>query len=247
MKKLIWVFIIGIIASNVSAQANEPGSGNALDFDGTSNYVGFGDVYNNLTLPFTLEGWVFVENLTSHLGIFASDQSQPGTPANYAGVWARVNSNGTFHVSYGDGTGAGAGSRRTWTSTTTVPVGAWVHFACVVESPTQAFIYFNGVSVTTNNSGSGGVMAHNANEMMVGLRTNHLGIPNYFDGQIDEVRLWDVARTQAQIRTSMCNKLTGIEPGLIGYWRMDEGGNGTCGGGTDVCDASGTGINGTLQ
>src|SRR5439155_12534694 len=46
-------------------------------------------------------------------------------------------------------------------------------------------------------------------------------------GQLDEVRLWSVARSQAQIQATMNTVLTGSEPGLAAYWRLDEGGGGT--------------------
>ena len=42
-------------------------------------------------------------------------------------------------------------------------------------------------------------------------------------GQLDEVRLWKVARTQEQIQTAMTGELTGAETGLVGYWPLDEG------------------------
>jgi hypothetical protein len=62
-----------------------------------------------------------------------------------------------------------------------------------------------------------------------------------FDGKIDEVRIWNVARTQTQIQGYMNQSLSGNEPGLIGYWRFDEGT------GTTVIDASGQGNNGTIS
>jgi len=43
-----------------------------------------------------------------------------------------------------------------------------------------------------------------------------------FQGQIDEVRLWNRARSQDEIQRSMNYRLVGNEPGLIGYWRFDE-------------------------
>ncbi len=48
-------------------------------------------------------------------------------------------------------------------------------------------------------------------------------ITQHCDAQIDEVRIWNVARTQAQIRDNMCRQLTGAETGLVSYWNMNEG------------------------
>ena len=61
-----------------------------------------------------------------------------------------------------------------------------------------------------------------------------------YTGQIDEVRIWNYARTQTEIRRDMCRRLTGTESGLVGYWRFDE-----CGGNT-AFDSSGNGNDGTL-
>jgi hypothetical protein len=53
------------------------------------------------------------------------------------------------------------------------------------------------------------------------------------NGAIDEVRIWSIARSQADIQSTMNTTLTGSEPGLVGYWKLDVmedlgvGGDGT--------------------
>jgi hypothetical protein len=44
-----------------------------------------------------------------------------------------------------------------------------------------------------------------------------------FFGDLDEVRVWDVARTQAEIQAAMGARPSGSDPGLVGYWRLDDG------------------------
>ncbi len=44
-----------------------------------------------------------------------------------------------------------------------------------------------------------------------------------YAGCIDEVRVWNVARTQAEIQASLNQRLNGDEPGLSGYWPFEEG------------------------
>jgi V8-like Glu-specific endopeptidase len=46
----------------------------------------------------------------------------------------------------------------------------------------------------------------------------------YYDIAIAEVRLWKIARTQDQIKANMSRRLTDIESDLVGYWRLDDGG-----------------------
>ena len=61
------------------------------------------------------------------------------------------------------------------------------------------------------------------------------GITGYYTGEIDEVSLWNVALYPSQIQTYMNRSLTGFEPNLVAYWRLDEGA------GTTINDTSGNG------
>jgi len=63
---------------------------------------------------------------------------------------------------------------------------------------------------------------------------------DFFGGRIDEVRIWNVARTQMEIRADMYRGLVGDESGLAAYWPFDEGS------GVQVFDQSINGRNGSL-
>lgn len=45
---------------------------------------------------------------------------------------------------------------------------------------------------------------------------------SYMDGDIDEIRIWPIARTQAQIRDTKDRELLGTE-GQTAYWKLNEG------------------------
>ena len=45
----------------------------------------------------------------------------------------------------------------------------------------------------------------------------------YYQGLMDDVRFWNVVRTQAEVQAAMGATLTGSETGLVAYWPMDEG------------------------
>jgi len=50
------------------------------------------------------------------------------------------------------------------------------------------------------------------------------GLTSQYNGGLDEIRLWNVARTPAQIQSSMAAELVGTEADLRTYWKLNEGG-----------------------
>ena len=48
------------------------------------------------------------------------------------------------------------------------------------------------------------------------------GFPYYLTGQMDEVRVWNYARSEQEIGSTMWQSLTGQEAGLVGYWSFEE-------------------------
>ena len=58
------------------------------------------------------------------------------------------------------------------------------------------------------------------NDFRIGARETQ---DHHFDGLIDEVRLGNIVRTEAEIRATMDTSLQGNEPGLAGYWNFDDG------------------------
>ncbi len=48
-------------------------------------------------------------------------------------------------------------------------------------------------------------------------------IDHAFRGDLDEIRLWDIVRSAAEIQSDSWRSLRGDEPGLVAYWSMNEG------------------------
>ena len=46
----------------------------------------------------------------------------------------------------------------------------------------------------------------------------------YFQGLMDEVRIWNHVRTPTQLLEGLHHKLRGDETGLVGYWSLDDAG-----------------------
>jgi hypothetical protein len=76
----------------------------------------------------------------------------------------------------------------------------------------------------------------NATVLSIGTTVDFAG-PTGWQGKIDEMRVWNVFRTEAQILANMNVMLKGNEPGLIAYYKFDEGT------GTTIADSTGTTAN----
>jgi hypothetical protein len=86
-------------------------------------------------------------------------------------------------------------------------------------------IYIDGVLSAQNNITLTIGNANNSN-LLIGESPGFPG--RVFNGKIDEVRVWNVARAQTQIQSTMNTILTeeyysSPYSGLVGYWRLDEG------------------------
>ncbi len=57
----------------------------------------------------------------------------------------------------------------------------------------------------------------------VSLARERSTIPKFYSGLMDDVRIWNVARTASEIAANMNVELTGGEAGLVAYWKLDEG------------------------
>ncbi|HSH10028.1 MAG TPA: Ig-like domain-containing protein, partial [Oceanipulchritudo sp.] len=93
--------------------------------------------------------------------------------------------------------------------------GEWHHAAGVWENGTVS-IYVDGELVGTKPEGliatvSGGSIGSNQ------------GINAFFGGEMTEVRMWNVARTEEELLRDMHRRLDGTEPGLVSYYPMQEG------------------------
>jgi hypothetical protein len=113
------------------------------------------------------------------------------------------------------------GSGPTSYSNTTIPTGEWHHCA-VTWDGTNIRYYLDGQS----DGSTVFTYAPTLNLTLTGaahLGAMHYpgGVGDYFDGLTDEVRVWDVARTQSEIGGNMYNFDLQPSSSLVAYWKLD--------------------------
>jgi len=103
-------------------------------------------------------------------------------------------------------------------STTSLTPGVWTHVAVTRRaSDGLAKIYINGVEEVSGNM----VTTPSATSYpmtIAGSVTMHKKL----NGQMDEVRIWNDVRTQAEITANMNTELTGSEANLVAYYKFNE-------------------------
>jgi hypothetical protein len=250
MKKSTLLFILFIFLAVQLTKAQAPsdtiGAGRDLQFDGyNGNYVDLGaNTYNTLEFPFTVEAWI--NPIEKQPGYNACVFSTDNNANVYGGVWIELSAGApeTLIVDFGNGQGFGYQYRRGFTTTNPVSLNQWTHLAVVCNSATDVAIYFNGVlqSASANDGTStAATLIHLAGGHSNIGRRSYDGNEADYIGQIDEVRLWNIALSQTAIQQTMCSKINPNTSGLIGYWKADEADTTST-----VKDYSSSGINGTI-
>jgi uncharacterized repeat protein (TIGR02543 family) len=96
---------------------------------------------------------------------------------------------------------------------------SWSHIALTRNGTAIAF-YVNGVSRFTQSIATGNVSTFTNYPFRIGYAGYG---SNYFDGQIDEVKLWSVARTASEITSLMSAAPSLTDSTLLAYYNFNEG------------------------
>lgn len=98
--------------------------------------------------------------------------------------------------------------------------GEWQHVAVTYQQRT-ARIYVNGRAETA----VGGIVTprRSPGPLVLGS-AQPPDTTRWYDGALDEIRIWAAARSARDLTAAMRRSLGGQEPWLVGYWRCDDDG-----------------------
>lgn len=130
------------------------------------------------------------------------------------------------------------------TGTTSLEVGRWYHVAGVFDAGAGMLrVFVNGVE-DGSRAYAGTIGYRSGRDLYLGAQhKSFMRRARMLQGALDEVRVWDRARSAEEIQAQMEYELSGDEPGLIGYWPMAEGDGTTT---SDHAAADATGNVGSL-
>ncbi|TQE98899.1 MAG: T9SS type A sorting domain-containing protein, partial [Spiribacter salinus] len=182
------------------------GPGTALSFDGTEDYLRTGGSAEDVGLvgeSFTVEAWVRVDDLTDDNPILGHGDSSPGT-------------NQVLHLITRDNTLLMGFFANDLEGTATLEEGRWHHAAFVYDATDEEQrIYLDGKLDGTRDAEP---FAGDQNER---LRIGQWDGNQYLDGALDELRIWNEARSEADIQATMHQTIPADTPDLVTSYRFD--------------------------
>jgi len=215
------------------------GGESALLFDGEESVVAvFSSPTLSLTDRFTIEAWIYPsgwgENPGTGFGRIADKdairfftlRTNPILGDNTICLWLFTQNGGSSFSAIPE---------------SSIVLNTWQHIAASYDGTIgEVKMYLNGSeqTLTQTTQPSGALNDNSTVDLIIG---NSESLNDTFDGVIDEVRVWNDVRAGSEIQWYMYQYLDGNEPGLVGYWRMNEGN------GLFINDFTGNGNHGALS
>ncbi len=175
----------------------------SIQLDGTSTYLTTELQKNYSSKDLTIEGWINTDKAQNATIFSHGDVSQnlafSITPSKHV------------VVRFGD-------ANLTSNEPAAIELGSWNHVALTYDAATEILTaYVNWIAVIEQKvekpyTGIG--------QLQIGRNIATEG--NYFDGKVDQFRVWNACRTAAQLQANAAIQLSGNNVGLIGYYAMDE-------------------------
>jgi hypothetical protein len=181
----------------------------------------------DITGDMSLEAWVKIDSFPSSPNTMAMVAKRRYDISGRSYSFVIRNTGGQIELGFDpsdDGTGK-VYSVVDWNAS----LDTWYHVAMVYdddggEGGTSGSVtfYVDGSQQGSIQSGLDTSMISSTADLLIGAGSSNA--PDAFwDGKIDEVRMWDDIRTEAEINDNKALQLVGDEANLVGYWQLNNG------------------------
>ncbi|MFN6501537.1 MAG: LamG-like jellyroll fold domain-containing protein [Nostoc sp. DedQUE01] len=202
-----------------------------LSFDGIDDLVDIGKKPEfKIEKTLTVEAWVYPEQQKQWAGIFGNIFDTGFTESGYG-----LCLDGASGVNFAC-TPEKKGIQYLSSGSKTLTLSQWQHITGTYNGQ-EMKVYVNGVLKATKAISANKINYNPENNLRIGVYQDDNEAYN-FKGKIAEVRLWNCIRSEAEIKSCMYTRLRGIEPGLVGYWPLNEGSTTTVKDGTSCSNNS---------
>ena len=238
---------------DVAISVSVVGAGSAVDFGGSNAYMSIASPTAMGASTFTLEAWINrqgagvgtetgANGFTDAIPIVTKGTSEDD-PAGGSNIDMNYflgidNATGRLAADFEEASnGSSPSLNHPASGTSVIPMNTWTHIAATYDGTWR--LYVNGVLETTLAVNQP-PRSDSIQPFAIASALTSTNVPEgFFNGVIDEVRVWNVARTATEILNSMSLEIP-TAPNLIGRWSFNDGS------GASVADSTGN-ANGALN
>ena len=197
-------FVITVTVTNPPSSDTDT----AMVFDGTSQYAKASDDVAGFDISnaITIEAWVYPTG--SSCGGYIVVKTFSYYLYCTAGIlhYLLVRSN--------DGGGSGVSTGIT------IPTNQWTHIAMTrATNASTASIYIDGILQFSGASAATAGLYNSSNLLAIGAQDS---AANFFNGQIDEVKLWNVARSASEVKSDLKTYGGALSSNLVAYYDFND-------------------------
>jgi len=182
----------------------------------------------DLSEDLTIECWIKLEQTASGIGaqVTMVSKADGGAGKRFYAFYLRSADN-LLGIDISDDGTANDGHFLKWKGTTAfTTTGVWYHIAVTLDLSSETCIFYvDGVAengTVDYGTALGISLAGNDISFKVGSFQDNGTADKFFDGLIDEVRVWSDVRTPTEIDDNKAVELVGNEAGLVGYWKFND-------------------------
>lgn len=220
-----WQKKLGSLYLNLPPERHETGGvvkSTALTLNGNGSYAEIdpSEALNDMTQQVTVSAWIHPTSSPNRYVriVFRSDEQEPDNrKRSYILV---IRDDGKLKITSSPN---GEWYASLYSEPGLIKLNKWTHIAGVIDAKNDYMkIFIDGYQVGHRNFQG----KDNFYQCHLPLRIGATHVINEvkqssFIGQIDEVRIWNIARTENEIRSDMNIQLKGDEPGLVAYWKFE--------------------------
>lgn len=202
----------------------------SMDFESSSSQYAYVETYIlygealwdvlDITGDFTFEGWFNFESLPAEGdSMFFLSKGENGVSHSYE--WGLENDSGTyklFTTLHFTSSSAYIIEKEFTPSTAT-----WNHLAVTYDSSEHSLQYYvNGWKYGNPLDTVITSIYDDVTDFYIGASEGISGEYGFFDGKIDDVKIWDKVKTQEEIDGQKAREIIGNEDNLLAYWKFNR-------------------------
>ncbi len=225
-----WHKKIGSLYLQMPPEKRETGEvrkSNALTLKGNGSFVEVppSESLDSITDQVTVSAWIYPTSFPNNYVriVFKSDEKRQNyRQRSYILV---IRQDGKLKI---NASPKAEGYASLYSAPNLIKLNTWTHIAGVINAKQDYMkVFVNGLEVGNRHfNGQDSLMQ---TQLPLRIGATHVTAEvetSLFIGQIDEVRIWNIARIQQEILTDMNHELNGNEQGLVAYWKFDGETNG---------------------